>query len=357
MITAEAQIDIQALQHNFEVLQKKSANRPVIAVIKGNGYGYGAIEVANALPQASKYAVSRIEEGIELRKAGITHPILLLEGCFCADDLATAADLGFETLVHNPEQLAMFEQIHLTKPIKVWLKIDTGMHRIGFAPEKIAECVSILSQNKNVLGDVGFVSHFSCADDLNSTTTLKQLKIFSETTAPFNGPKCLANSPGILYWPQAHFDAVRAGIALYGISPMPDKIGTDHDLTPVMTLKSKIISVRDHKAHQPIGYGETWFSPENTKIAVVAMGYGDGYPRVAPNGTPVWINGRLVPIVGRISMDMLTVNLGQNAQDKVGDTVEFWGNHLPIETIAQKIGTIPYELTIKLAPRVKRTYM
>jgi alanine racemase len=231
------------------------------------------------------------------------------------------------------------------------------MHRLGVAAKDVAGYVSRLTRSNNVAGDVGFASHFSCADQMDGEVTTTQLQAFAESTQAFPGQKTIANSAGILYWPSSHYDYVRAGIALYGIAPNEDQIGQQHGLKPVMTLRSELIAIRDHQAGQPVGYGQTWFADKGTKIGVVALGYGDGYPRLAPAGTPVWVNGRIVPIVGRVSMDMITVDLSIDSTDKVGDKVEFWGNNLPIETVAKAVGTIPYELTIKLTRRVVKSYI
>lgn len=356
MVTAEAVIDLEALRHNYQFFKQRCKASKVIAVIKGDAYGHGAVEVAKALEDADMFAVSRIEEAIWLREAGIAHPILLLEGCFCPDDLKIAAREGFQTLIHHPEQLQDIEQTKLERPIKTWLKLDTGMHRLGVHAEEVADYVARLQASDNVAGEPGFASHFSCADNLNSTTTQKQLDRFLTMTAPYPGVRTLANSAGALYWPESQFDYVRIGISLYGISPDENKSGLSQGLKPVMTLKSKLIAVREHQAGEPVGYGEIWHAGKDTRLGVIAMGYGDGYPRTAPEGTPVWVNGRIVPIVGRVSMDMLTVDLGAGAADKAGDDVELWGNNLPVEDVARHAGTIPYELVIKLTKRVCKSY-
>lgn len=357
MITAQAIINLAAIQHNYRQLSQKCQGKPVIAVIKGDAYGHNAIEVAKALPDAKMFAVSRIEEAIELRQAGIEQPILLLEGCFCRDDLITAAQLNFHSAIHCQEQLDDLLTTQLESPISLWLKVDTGMHRIGVEPSEVDHYVSQIEASGQCRGDLGFMSHFSCADDTQAATTPHQIECFLAATKAYPGPKTLANSAGILYWPQAHFDYMRGGIALYGASPNDNEVGSMHNLKPAMTLQSKLIAVRAHRANQPIGYGETWSSNQDTTIGVVAMGYGDGYPRNAPAGTPVVINGREVPIVGRVSMDMITVDLGPQAEDKVGDRVEFWGEQLPIEKVAQHVGTISYELMIKLARRVNKQFV
>ncbi|SJN54340.1 Alanine racemase, biosynthetic [Vibrio ruber DSM 16370] len=358
MITAEAVIDLNALRNNFALLKSHcDSDTKVIAVLKGDAYGHNAIQVARALPNADMFAVSRIEEAIELRSADILQPILLLEGCFCPEDLQLAAQLSLHTTIHCIEQLQDFEQTPLTQHTSVWLKLDTGMHRLGVQADEINTYVTRLEKSGKIAGNIGFISHFSCADIPSSHTTPAQLERFKTQTQAYQGMKTLANSAGILYWPESHFDAVRAGIALYGIAPNVDEIGQHHHLTPVMTLQSRLIAVRRHQANQPVGYGENWTSDRETYIGVIAMGYGDGYPRSAPNGTPVYINGRIVPISGRISMDMITVDLGPDATDQVGDCVELWGQHVPIEQVAKLVGTIPYELVIQLTRRVARTFI
>ncbi|MGX9418254.1 alanine racemase [Vibrio sp. WJH972] len=357
MITAEAVINLQALSDNYDLLKSKSNNRSVVAVIKGDAYGHDAVKTAKALPQADMFAVSRIEEAIELRNSGITQSILLLEGCFCVEDLELAAQLEFHTTIHCSEQLTHLQTAIIEQPITVWLKLDTGMHRLGVKPCELPDYVNRIEATGKLDGPVGFISHFSCADDLKSDTTANQIAQFLDQTSHYPGPKTIANSAGILYWPDAQLDYMRGGIALYGICPNQDEIGSDHGLKPVMTLQSKLIAIRQHNADQPVGYGENWVSSRDTYIGVIAMGYGDGYPRVLPNETPVYVNGRLVPIVGNVSMDMITVDLGHDMQDKVGDSVEFWGDNLPIEHIANHIGTISYELMIKLTKRVSKRFI
>ncbi|CAM2782624.1 alanine racemase [Vibrio mytili] len=357
MITAEAVINLNALSKNYDVLKSKSNDKSVIAVIKGDAYGHNAVKTAQSLPQADMFAVARIDEALELKNVGIQQPILLLEGCFCKSDLELAAREGFHTVIHCEEQLDDLKHAEISKGIAVWLKIDTGMHRIGIQPEELQNYVAKLDATGKILGPVGFMSHFSNADDLSSNSTPKQIDLFLTQTEKYSGPKTLANSAGLLYWPDSHLDYVRTGISLYGICPNENETGQQHGLQPAMTLKSKLIAVRKHKANQPVGYSEAWTSQRDTYIGVIAMGYGDGFPRSAPEGTPVYINGRTVPIAGRVSMDMITVDLGPEAQDKVGDAVEFWGENLPIERVARHINTIPYELIIKLTKRVFKTYL
>ncbi len=355
MLTAEAVIDLSAIQHNYQALKQHCPKQRLVAVIKGDAYGHGAVSVAKALPSADMFAVARIEEALELRAAGIVQPILLLEGCFCKEDLVLAAAHQFHTVIHSEFQLQQFTETRFLRPLHVWLKLDTGMHRVGIERPQFGHFVEQLLASSNLAGELGFISHLSCADDLASTTTQAQIALFEDLTKNYSGPKSLANSAGALFWPDAQYDYVRAGISLYGISPSEQYIGQQHQLKPVMSLNSKLISVRHHRKGEPIGYGEIWRASEDTLIGVVAMGYGDGYPRSAPAGTPVYINGRVVPIVGRVSMDMLTVDLGADANDQVGDSVELWGSQLPIEAVAKAVDTIPYELCIKLTKRVVKT--
>ena len=356
MLTAEATIDIAALQHNFKVLQGKCPEAKMIVVVKANAYGHGAVQFAQALPEADAFAVSRLPEAIELRNAGVKRPILLLEGCFCLQELKSASALGFHTMIHNEQQLEDLENVEIDEPLQVWLKIDTGMHRLGISPELVDIYYERIRASFNSCDEIGFASHFYNADVLGSDATTQQIKCFEEATKGYSGPKTLSNSAGVLYWPEAHYDWLRPGIALYGIVPRVESTGAKEGLRPVMTLKSKLISVREHKKGEAVGYGHNWIAPNDTRIGVVAMGYGDGYPRTAPNGTPVLVNGRRATIVGNISMDMITVDLGPNAQDVVGDEVIFWGEALPAEEVALHIGTLAYELVIKLTGRVKKTY-
>lgn len=357
MLTAEAIIDIDALQHNYRFIQAKCGTAKVIAVLKANAYGHGALQFAKALPQADAFAVSRLQEAVELREAGILQPILLLEGCFCSEELQSAAALNLHTMIHNQTQLQELERANLSKPIAVWLKIDTGMHRLGILPEQLDDYYQRIKSSANAADEIGFASHFNCADDLHSDATIQQITLFEQATQSYCGPKSLSNSAGILHWPNAHYDYLRPGIALYGIAPRVESCGQEEGLRPVMTLKSKLISIREHKQGEAVGYGKKWVASRDTRIGVVAMGYGDGYPRTAPSGTPVLVNGRRVTIVGTISMDMITVDLGPDSCDQVGDEVIFWGPGLAVEEVARHVGTIAYELVIKLTTRVKKSFI
>lgn len=240
----------------------------------------------------------------------------------------------------------------------MWMKLDTGMHRLGVRPEEAEAFYQRLSQCKNVRQPVNVVSHFARADEPTCGATERQLDIFTTFTEGKPGLRSIAASGGILLWPQSHYDWVRPGIILYGVSPLDDRsTGNDYGCQPVMTLTSSLIAVREHKAGEPVGYGGTWISERDTRLGVVAMGYGDGYPRAAPSGTPVLVNGREVPIVGRVAMDMICVDLGPQAQDKAGDAVVLWGEGLPVERIAEITKVSAYELITRLTSRVAMKYL
>ncbi|MCL1127006.1 alanine racemase [Shewanella surugensis] len=347
-----AEISRSALQHNMERLREIAPQSHVMAVVKANGYGHGLLNVANCLEMADGFGLARLEEALMLRMGGVKAKLLLLEGVFRLDDLHKLVEHDIETVVHHRSQLDMLEQVSLSAPVTVWMKIDSGMHRLGFCPEEFREMYARLVVCPNVAKPVHLMTHFACADEPNNPMTQAQLEVFTGLTRGLPGHRTLANSAGTLYWKDTQADWVRAGIALYGISPVMGDLGSDHGLQPAMDLVSRLISVREHKAGEPVGYGSYWQARQDTRLGIVAIGYGDGYPRNAPEGTPVWINGRLVPIVGRVSMDMLSVDLGWNARDQVGDDAVLWGRDLPVEVVAEHIGTIAYELVTKLTPRV-----
>lgn len=369
MKPAIATINSAALRHNIQLIKSFAPNQKLLAMIKANAYGQGLLPAAHILAdQVDGFGVARLREALEIQETGYTGKILLVEGFFDREELLKTLSRRFDSVIHCHEQLELLEQVakeweeeqqkgfwkRKTKiyfPINIWLKIDTGMHRLGVHPEQVDEFYQRLKKCP-LVENISFVSHFSRADELNCGYTEKQISTFEQATQAYpEHTRSISASSGILYWKQAHYEWVRPGIIMHGISPHYDPI-THLGFQPVMTLSSSLIAVRTHKAGEPVGYGGTWVSPKDTKLGVIAMGYGDGYPRNAPEGTPVLINGRKVPIVGRVSMDMLTVDLGADSQDKVGDEAIFWGKDLLIEEIAEHIGVISYELITKLTPRV-----
>jgi len=358
MQAATVVINRRALRHNLQRLRELAPASKLVAVVKANAYGHGLLETARTLPDADAFGVARLEEALRLRAGGITQPVLLLEGFFNAADLPMIAAQHLHTAVHNPEQLEALEQAALSEPVTVWMKLDTGMHRLGVRPEDADAFYQRLTQCKNVRQPVNVVSHFARADEPECGATESQLDIFNTFCDGKPGQRSIAASGGILLWPQAHFDWVRPGIILYGVSPLEQKPwGPDFGFQPVMSLTSSLIAVREHKAGEPVGYGGTWISNRDTRLGVVAMGYGDGYPRVAPTGTPVLINGREVPIVGRVAMDMICVDLGPDATERAGDPVIMWGDGLPVERIAEITKVSAYELITRLTSRVAMHYI
>jgi alanine racemase len=354
MRPAKALVSVSALQHNFKQVRNYAPLAQVLAVIKANGYGHGLVWTARHLPEADGFAVASVEDGRQLREAGIQKTIVLLEGFFHADELPVMAQLKLDSVVHHWSQLWDLEHVTgLSEPINVWAKIDTGMHRIGFAPEATSEVVQRLKVCMNS-GRVRVLSHFPTADNRFDAQTPEQTALFDRLTHNLNIERSLANSAGIVNWPSSHYEWVRPGIMLYGVTPMIGQTAAELGLQPVMTLTSELISVNTRKKGDTIGYGTDWVCPEDMPVGVVAIGYGDGYPRHAPPGTPVLLNGERVPIIGRVSMDMVTVDLRGQPEARVGDPVVLWGEGLPVEEIAQRSGTIAYELLCCVTGRVPR---
>jgi len=320
-------------------------------VIKADAYGHGAVEVANALSDASQFAVAIVEEALALREAGVKQPIVVLEGAFCHKGFEVCASQTFLPVIHNSEQLHMYESLPSDARPACWMKIDLGMHRLGFMPEEIADVWKRLCKLHPTMPVL--CGHFSDADDADCPVTPSQMSQFLHWQSTLNCQASLANSPAITYWPESHVKWNRAGIALYGVAPNID-IAKPQGLTPVMTLEAPVISVREISEGESVGYGGTWQAQRRSRIATVAIGYADGYPRHAPNGTPVLINGLECPLAGRVSMDMIGVDVTDLASVKVGDRAELWGKHLAVETIAKHCGTIGYELVTRVGPRVPR---
>jgi alanine racemase len=351
----QARIDLGALRHNLGVARDLAPRSKVMAVVKANAYGHGAVTVSRQLdPLVDALAVACPEEAVELRDAGVASPILLLEGVFEASELAIAAELGLWVTIENERQLRWLEEAALPAPVTCWLKVDTGMHRLGVAPERVGEFHSRLTSSGNVRDEVVLSTHFASADDLQSPQTMDQMALFDRSCASLHGERSAANSPGLLGWPDSHYDWVRPGYMLYGNSPFSEPHPNAERLQPVMTLTSAVISLRDVPAGETVGYGATWTAPRAARIATVTIGYGDGYPRLAPNGTPVLVKGRRAPLAGRVSMDMITVDVTDIPEVEVGDEVVLWGEGLPAGEVAKHAGTIGYELTTRMPARTPR---
>jgi alanine racemase len=347
-----AVIDLRALRHNLQRVRHAAPGARVVAAVKANGYGHGQLRVAGALRDTDAFAVACLEEAVSLREAGITKPILLLEGVFEASELPLCSRLKLDIAVHHQSQLDLLTHARLEQPVQVWLKIDTGMHRLGFVPEALPKAWERLRTCTAVASPIRLMSHLARADERQADYTLKQLWIFKEVTGGLPGERSLANSAAILGWPETHFDWVRPGLMLYGASPFVDSLAEEEGLQSVMTLTTRLIAVKRLSQGEPVGYGGTWTSPEDMVMGVAAIGYGDGYPRHAPSGTPVLINGRKAALIGRVSMDMLCVDLRRHPEAQVGDPVVLWGRGLPIEIIARAANTIAYTLMCGVTSRV-----
>jgi alanine racemase len=349
------QINSTALRHNLQRVRQLAPHAKVMAMIKANAYGHGLVEVAQALSDSDAFGVAFLEEALLLRAAGIKNSIASLEGFFDQAELKEVVRHDVEVVVHQYEQLELLERATLTKSITVWLKIDTGLHRLGFAPQEVHDVWRRLQYCNNVK-EIRLLSHFSEPDNLLQPTTYDQFALFKQSVTGLTAPRSLANSAGILAWPDMYCEWVRPGIMLYGVSPFADKTGLDHDLKPVMTLRSELIAVYPLSKGHAVGYGRTFVCQEDTMMGIVAIGYGDGYPRHAKNGTPVLVNNKIVPLIGRVSMDMIAVDLCSQPNAKIGDPVVLWGEGLPVEKVASSAETIGYELVCKVTPRVRRIY-
>jgi len=340
-----AEIDLNALRHNLDIVKKLAPSSKVMAVIKADAYGHGAITVAQALNDADAFAVARFDEALNLRKQGIKAAIVVLGGCDKEAQLQDAISKNIHIVVHQQNQLEQLIDLKNNTP-QFWLKFDTGMGRLGFNVDEYDEILLKLTQTSKINSLLGVMTHLANADDVEDTYSLSQVEKFN--TLATNKSRSMANSAGIMAWPQTHYEWVRPGLMLYGLSPNENDI----NLKPVMTFKAELISIQKHKKGDAIGYGGRWVCPENMPVGVVSVGYGDGYPREMSDGCPVLINGQTVPLVGQVSMDMLTVDLRTLADAKTGDEVTLWGKGLAAEVIAKHAGTIPYTLVCGITRRV-----
>lgn len=351
---ARASISRSALKHNLQRVRESAPKSKVIAVVKANGYGHGMVRVAKALDAADGFGVASFEEALMLRDAGLQKTTVLLEGFFEASELTRIQLHKFEPVIHHESQMEVLEQT--SKPIgqrmNVWLKVDTGMHRIGFPVEKVEYVWKQLNENP-LIGDIKLMTHLANADDKQDKYTLTQVQIFENISNQYRVPGSIANSAGILAWPETHQDIVRPGIMLYGATPFNEGTGLDEQLKPAMTLSTKLIAVNRFKKGAPVGYGGEWKCPAAMPVGVAAIGYGDGYPRHAPTGTPVLVNSQRAALIGRVSMDMICIDLRGQPHAKVGDPVILWGEGLPVEEIARSAETIAYELLCNVAQRVE----
>jgi len=343
-----AHIDQNALANNLYIARRATRSR-IMAAIKGDAYGHGLLRAAEALADADGFALLDIRDAVRLREAGYAQTILLLEGCFQADDLKLAAEYDLSCVIHSAWQVAMLDAYPRRAAFDVWLKVNTGMNRLGWAPAAVSTAMEQLRAHQAVRG-ITLMTHFACADEARGVAD--QLDVFNALAGAYHVPRSLANSAALLRYPDTHGDWVRPGIMLYGASPFADTSARQLGLRPAMTLHSEIIAIQELEAGDEVGYGALFRADRNMRIGIVACGYADGYPRHAPNGTPILVDGQLAQTVGRVSMDMLSVDLGNLMHATVGSRVVLWGDGMPVDTVARAAGTISYELLCGLTKRV-----
>ena len=348
----KATIDAGALRHNLAAVRRLAPASRILAVVKANAYGHGSVATAKALDTADGFGVARIGEARVLRAGGITHPIVLLEGVFSSDELPVAAQGRFDLVVHSVEQIEMLEQSSgLGYRFTVWLKLDTGMNRLGFpasgfaaARQRLAACATV--------GEVRLMTHLSAAEELGGVDTRRQIGSFLSLTDGLGAQRSVANSAGLIAWPEARTDWVRPGLMLYGISPLPGMTIDQLGLRPAMTLTTQLISLRRVPKDAGVGYNAIWRASRDSVIGIAAIGYGDGYARNVRSGAPVLVNGQPAQVAGRVSMDMTAIDVTDLPAARVGDPVVMWGEGVPAESVAPYADTIAYELICGLSGRV-----
>jgi alanine racemase len=347
-----ARIDLDALRHNLACARAAAGGACVLAVTKAAAYGHGLLRVLPALDAADGLGLLDLSDGLQVREAGWRGTVLLMGGVYDTQALRVAAAAGLQVVVHCAEQWDMIRRTALPAPVGVWFKMNTGLNRLGFSPGAFAGVVAE-AQASSAVSTLVLMSHFAAADEGRGVEA--QMAVFDAGCAHLSLPRSLANSAALLRVPAARGHWVRPGIMLYGVSPFADVSAAQLGLQPVMTLESRIIAVQRVRAGDGVGYGPAFVAERDIRVGVVACGYGDGYPRHAPTGTPVLVGGRRTRLVGRVSMDMLAVDLETCADAGFGSPVVLWGDGLPVEEVAAAAGTIGYELLCALAPRVAIT--
>ncbi|WP_329740960.1 alanine racemase [Dyella sp. A6] len=352
--TTVATIHLGALRHNLALLKRMAAPAKVMAVVKADAYGHGLERVARALDaDAEAFAVAALGDGLRLRAAGHRQRIVVLSGPDQPGDIAEMQRLGLDAVIHHATQLDWLAEASISRGrLRVWLKVDSGMHRLGFAPAQVAAVHARLAGMSGLDPEIGLLTHFAESEVFDGEATSAQIARFVEATRGLSGPHSLSNSAGVLGWPQARGEWVRTGGLLYGLSVVDGKSGADVGFRPAMTLSTRLIAINRIGKGERIGYNGTWTCPEDMPVGVAAIGYGDGYPRSAVAGTPVLVGDAQVPLIGRVSMDLITLDLRDAPQAQVGDRVVLWGAELPVEHIAAQAGTISYDLTCGMTRRV-----
>ncbi len=347
--SATAEIDLTAIANNFTKARSTAPHSKIMAVIKADAYGHGIVPVARRLEAADAFGVARLDEAVTLRESGIRTPITLLEGILNSGELEVARLYQLDLVVHSEHQLAILNR---ESGLGIWLKLETGMHRLGLPASRLDQNLAQLKGHKIL----GLMSHLANADSMDASATENQLQAFLNATKSLPYDKSLANSAGILGHPGTRADWNRPGVMLYGATPFAD-LEPITSLRAAMTLMAPVIAINQIRKGDTAGYGSIWTAQSDSRIAILAIGYADGYPREAPMNTPVLVNGERRTLAGRVSMDMLTIELSQKDEVAVGDSVVLWGKGLPIEEISMCTGTIPYTLMCGVSKRVPRTYV
>jgi alanine racemase len=352
-----AVVDTQALRANLRVIRERAPGAQVMAVVKANAYGHGLVPVAQALRDADAFAVARLEEGAALREAGIDRPIVLLEGVFSGAQLAVAREHRLELVAHDPAQLELLEHAPEGWPGILWIKVDTGMNRLGFRPERLADVLARVRSLRQSPSEIRALTHLARADEVESSMTAEQVARFHELTAPLRLVTSIANSAAVFTSADARRARwVRPGLALYGASPIPGVSAASLGLTPAMRFETSVIAVREVPAGETVGYGGTWTAPRATRVAILSAGYGDGVPWGLPSGAGVFIAGQRAALIGRVSMDMIAADVSGLANVVTGAGAVLWGAELPVEEQAASARTIPYTLLCGVSLRVPREY-
>jgi len=351
--TARVTIDLNALRHNLAIVRQLCPRSKIMAMVKADAYGHGLLPTARALADADGFAVARLDEALQLRRAGIKQRILLLGTLFDSDDLRLCSAQNIDVTAHDPASVALIGATATQHPLRVWLELDSGMHRLGLAPAEFEQADRALRANPGTL-ELLHWTHFSDAEDLRADINDQQLAVLHAARAQKDSAVSIANSASIIARADTHETWVRPGIMLYGVNPLAETHA--HILHAVMTLRANVIAIRSVTKGEAVGYNRTWIAARDSVIATIGIGYGDGYPRHARNGTPVWLNGHCVPLVGRVSMDSITVDITDHADVHSGDEAELWGTHLSADTVARHADTISYALFTGVTARVDRTY-
>ncbi|GMR15021.1 MAG: alanine racemase [Gammaproteobacteria bacterium] len=362
MRTTKAIVRLGAITQNLDAATRCAPGSKILAVIKANAYGHGAVEVARLLQSSNParvpaFAVAFFDEAVQLRDAGISRPILILQGTTAAADVAEAAAKDFWLMLHDRQQVDRVLQSATALPVRVWIKADTGMHRLGLDVTELDNVFAALSAAANVQQDMILCTHLACAEDQENPLTRQQVNQIRPYAAKYKLPLSIANSAAIMCWPESHADWNRPGYMLYGNHPLGLSGNDSEGLFPAMTMTSRILAIREVSPGEGIGYGHRWVAKKQSKIGTIPIGYADGYPRHAASGTPVLVNGQRVPLAGRVSMDMISVDLSGHENVKIGDPVELWGEQLSVDEVAACAGTIGYEILAGLTGHVPITYL